>query len=259
MKVQGIHIFGNGECMRNTGAGTRSLILESTDNDGTTHIDFNAANDSGDYGVRLIREGQNSRMLKCLCSALVITNTQSNSTSSIELRSNGGPSYIDFSHDASSDYATRIITYQGDSRLHVAGGLVVDSGTKSAMQTTEHYGNRLMYAVESCENFFEDTYECKLVNGECIVEMDPIFLECVNTKDYNYYLSLDEWDECEGLFAPKASRTPSNFLVKEKHNGTSNIEFSVTVRARRKDFEEIRLEQIENNYEMMTHNTKINI
>ncbi len=259
MKVQGIHIFGNGECMRNTGAGTRSLILESTDNNGTTHIDFNAANDSGDYGVRLIREGQNSRMLKCLCSALVITNTQSNSTSSIELRSNGGPSYIDFSHDASSDYATRIITYQGDSRLHVAGGLVVDSGTKSAMQTTEHYGNRLMYAVESCENFFEDTYKCELVNGECIVKMDPIFLECVNTKDYDYYLSLDEWDECEGLFAPKTNRTATQFLVKEKHNGTSNIEFSVTVRARRKDFEEIRLEKIENNYEMMTHNTKINI
>ena len=243
MNVQGLLVFGSGEAMQNVGSGARSLIIEST-NGGSTYIDFNCGTSGNVYDARIIREGT-SRHLMTLCSKFTIQSPTANSTQNIELRSNGGASFIDFSHDISSDYETRIITYQGDSKLHVVGGLIVDSGTKSAMQCTENYGNRLMYAVEACQNYFEDTYECQLINGECVVQMDGIFLECVNTKDYNYYLTIDEWDECEGLFAPKSLRSWDKFVVKEKHQGTSNIEFSVTVRARRKDYEELRLEEVE--------------
>lgn len=256
MRVQGLHVFGLGQCMQNKGTGVRSLIIESTDGN-AAHIDFNYGNSSLDYGVRLIREGSGSRMLKLLGSGLTVQNPSSNSNCDIELRSNGGPTYIDFSHDIHADYETRIITYQGDSKLHIVGGLVVDSGTKSAMQTTENYGNRLMYAVEACENYFEDIYNCQLVDGKCIVEMDKIFLECVNTKDYDYFLIIDELEECEGLFAPKELRSWDSFTVKEKHNGNSNIEFNVIVRAKRKDFENIRLEEMKSQPET-NHLSKIN-
>lgn len=255
MRIQGIHVFGNGECMQNRGAGARSLIIESDDG-GSTYIDLNNGKASDVYGVRIMRENT-TRELTLMCSRLTVQSPTQNSTQNIELRSNGGATFIDFSHDISSDYETRIITYQNDSRLHVVGGLVVDSGTKSAMQRTEHYGNRLMYAVEACQNYFEDIYECQLVNGECIVKMDEIFLECVNTEDYKYYIAIDEWDECEGLFAPKTYRKADSFLIKEKHGGKSNIEFAVTVRARRRDFEEVRLEQIEDHKNFTIENDKV--
>ena len=256
MRLQGLEIFGIGECMQNKGSGVRSLKLVSTDGN-ATHIDFNY-NATDNYAVRLIREGAGSRMLKLLGSGLTVQNPSANSNCDVELRSNGGPVYIDFSHDINADYETRIITYQGDSKLHIVGGLVVDSGTKSAMQTTENYGNRLMYAVEACENYFEDVYNCQLVDGECVVEMDKIFLECVNTKDYDYFLIIDELEECEGLFAPKKLRSWHSFTVKEKHNGKSNIEFNVIVRAKRKDFENVRLEEMKSQPET-THLTKIDI
>ena len=57
------------------------------------------------------------------------------------------------------------------------------SGSKNCLQETLSYGSRLINAYETAEYYFGDLGFGKInSDGECLVYIDDIFLECVNTN-----------------------------------------------------------------------------
>jgi hypothetical protein len=97
-----------------------------------------------------------------------------------------------------------------------------------------------MYCQESPENWFEDFGEAQLVNGRADIELDPLFLETVTVNDANpMKVFIQLLDECNGT---RVVRSHTGFDVVELHDGTSNAAFMYRVVAKRKGFEDKRLD-----------------
>lgn len=109
------------------------------------------------------------------------------------------------------------------------------SGTKNSIQDTEYYGKRLINAYETAEYYFGDIGSGKIdSNGECFVYIDEILQECVNTNiEYHVFTQV-----YEGAIT-KIKRYENFFIV----HGEVGTEFSWELKAKRKGFEHIRLEQ----------------
>ena len=111
------------------------------------------------------------------------------------------------------------------------------TGTKSASVPTSK-GNQLVYSTESPEMWFEDIGNSKLMNGEAIVELDPLFIETVKIdSDHPLQVFIQENGDCNGVYVLKES---NRFIVKEKSGGHSNVEFSYRVLAKRRFYEDHR-------------------
>ncbi|MBN1424907.1 hypothetical protein JXA88_10155 [Candidatus Fermentibacteria bacterium] len=122
--------------------------------------------------------------------------------------------------------------------VYYSGGLA-GTGTKSCVVKTSK-GPTLMYCQESPENWFEDFGEARLVNGRCRVELDPLFQETVTIDEANpLHVFVELHDECEGVYV---KRGLSGFEVVELRRGTSHVSFSYRVVAKRKGFEDNRLD-----------------
>ena len=123
-------------------------------------------------------------------------------------------------------------------KLHVIGDLCV-TGAKNAIVRTSQ-GMTKMYSEESAEVWFTDYGKARLENGECRIDLDPLFLETVTIDDENQMMVfLQEEDECNGLYVKIGDTT---FDVIEKDAGQSNASFSYRVVAKRKGLENKRLE-----------------
>jgi len=123
--------------------------------------------------------------------------------------------------------------------VYYSGGLA-GTGTKSCVVKTSQ-GPTLMYCQESPENWFEDFGEGQLVDGRCHIDLDPLFLETVTidaTNPMKAFITPDD-PACKGI---AVIRGTSAFEVVELHNGTGNSSFSYRVVAKRKGFEEKRLD-----------------
>lgn len=127
--------------------------------------------------------------------------------------------------------------------LYVVGNLSC-TGSKPAMQTTENYGLRYMYATEAPEIIYYDRGRAQLVNGEATVKLDPIYLECIEPdteltpwlfKTEVYGLGEDirviEWGD-------------NYFKVKECNGGTSNRKFGWWHEAIRSGYAGFRLMEV---------------
>lgn len=122
------------------------------------------------------------------------------------------------------------------------GGDTGCGGTKSAVVETTNYGNRTIYCEEAAEVYFFDRGESQLENGEITVELDPIFLETVTINaTYPMLVQLTLTGDCNGVFV--AQRTASNFTVKELRGGNANAGFMWEAAAKRKGYEDTRLEE----------------
>lgn len=143
----------------------------------------------------------------------------------------------------SSD-TTNLIMYQNkslfhgnvtvDNELYVQSALTVN-GQKNRVVKTENFNDRLLYCVESASPIFSDCGEGMIdENGECIIEICPIFLETISTIcEYQVFLQKegqgDIWvDLKESTF----------FIVK----GTENLKFAWEIKAKQIDYT---LERIE--------------
>ena len=102
------------------------------------------------------------------------------------------------------------------------------------MQTTEHYGKRLISAYETAEYYYGDIGENETQNGLCQVDIDPIFAECVNLKT-GYQVFLTPYGKGE-LFV--LERFENCFVV-----CGDNMKFGWELKAKRKGFENTRLEE----------------
>jgi len=124
--------------------------------------------------------------------------------------------------------------------VYYSGGLA-GTGSKSCVVKTSK-GPTLLYCQESPENWFEDFGEGQLLNGKAHIELDPLFLETVTIDQQNpmkVFIQLND-ENCQGT---AVKRRLSGFDVVELNNGTSNAHFTYRVVAKRKGFEDKRLDQ----------------
>lgn len=129
MRVQGLHIFGHGECMKNSGSGARSIQLDSTTGN-TCYIDFNRglAESTEAFGCRIARL-DNTKALTMYASSVTMKPTGTNTSMGLEIRSHNSTCYIDLSTNFDSDYKARIYCDNGDNALHFKSGSIVAHGS----------------------------------------------------------------------------------------------------------------------------------
>lgn len=127
--------------------------------------------------------------------------------------------------------------------MSVAGSFNV-SGSKNALVRTKNYGERLLYAYETPEYLFA-TYGKATTNGDgyVLVEIEPMFLETIDTDSKNYHVFVSPYDNSTA-YACYLER--DRFMIK---SDKPNIEISWQLVAYRKGYEEFYLETPESNSE----------
>lgn len=120
-----------------------------------------------------------------------------------------------------------------DSNLSVEGDLDVE-GYKNCLQKTDNYGYRRVSAYETAEYYFGDIGSGTIANSECIVYIEDIFKECVNT-DITYQV----FTQCYTGAIKKIDRFEDYFIV----YGENGTEFGWEIKAKRKGLENVRLEE----------------
>lgn len=113
------------------------------------------------------------------------------------------------------------------------------SGTKSAIVRVSE-GPVALYCQESPECWFEDFGSDQLVNGAIHIELDPVFLQTVTIDDQNpmkVFIQLTA--ECSGVYVTKGQ---TGFDVRELNGGASSATFDYRVVAKRKGYEDRRLD-----------------
>ena len=116
----------------------------------------------------------------------------------------------------------------------VYGDFRVKRGDKNCIQETKNYRDREIYAYETAESYFGDIGNGIIKDGECVVEIDDIFSECVNTNiDYCVFTQV-----YNGAIT-RIKRQPTCFIV----YGEDDTEFCWEIKAKRLGKENNRLEE----------------
>ena len=120
--------------------------------------------------------------------------------------------------------------------LYAGDGGIGTSGTKSRIVDTEDYGQKKLYCYEMPSPIFGDIGSGRTdENGICVVFLDDIFTETVNTWKCMYHVFLTPYSHA-ALYVPE--RAAEYFLVK----GEPNTEFAWEVKAKQREYEYTRLE-----------------
>jgi hypothetical protein len=152
--------------------------------------------------------------------------------------SNGGAVTLKVVNNSSNGQVFEAASGSGNSCFIFASGDLSCTGTKNALVPVDG-GQRTvaMSAIESPENWFEDLGSAKLVNGVAVVELDPTFIQTVNsTIDYKVFPVPN--GDCKGLYVTK--KTATSFEVRELGGGTSSIAFDYRITALRLKYENVR-------------------
>jgi hypothetical protein len=110
-----------------------------------------------------------------------------------------------------------------------------------------------LYAVEAADNWFEDAGSAQLSAGRVVVNLDHRFAQTVN-GEMDYHVFLTPNGECEGLYV--ASKSAQGFEVRELHGGHSNVSFDYRLMARRKGFENVRMEDVTAHFDLARRNAQ---
>lgn len=126
-------------------------------------------------------------------------------------------------------------SWSSSNQVTVNGSFVV-SGYKSRVESTEHYGNRLMYAYETPTPMYADFGRGTIAeDGMCVVYLDPLFYECVdNVYEYFVFLQREGGGEIE-----VTERLPDRFTV----TGAPGATFAWMLTAPQKGFVMTRCEE----------------
>lgn len=141
--------------------------------------------------------------------------------------------YYDFNGDVSG--ATNIHEFGG--MAYFAGGLTVAAGkTKSREVATDNYDKRLLYCYETPTPLFGDIGEARIdEDGICYVDIDDIFSETIAEQvEYQVFLQKEGEGDCW-----IAEKHPRYFVIQ----GTPNLNVAWELKAKQKEFSNIRLEQ----------------
>ena len=130
----------------------------------------------------------------------------------------------------------------------LSGSNLSISGSKNCVQETENYGKRLINAYETADYLFGDIGESVVQNGECVVWIDDIFKEVIST-DVNYQVFLTKYGKGDIW----VSERHSDYFVVQAEN---DIRFAWEIKAKRKGYENYRLEEyVEENKYAQENNT----
>ena len=114
-------------------------------------------------------------------------------------------------------------------------GSYTATGSKNSLQSTEHYGERLINAFETAEYYYSDIGFGKISDsGECYISIDDILQECVNL-DCEYHIFTQQYN---GKITT-IDRKREYFVV----YGEPGTEFSWQYIAKRIGYENVRLDQ----------------
>lgn len=117
--------------------------------------------------------------------------------------------------------------------LTVGGNFAV-TGSKSALVNTKDYGKQLLYAIESPYSMFEDITESATdTNGTVTVNLEPIFMETVDTSNSDYHVYVQGIDASDFKVT---ERNPDHFVV----TGSPNSKFMCRILAKRLGYENVR-------------------
>ena len=128
--------------------------------------------------------------------------------------------------------------------LHVWGN-ITKTGSYSAVEPTEDYGTRLLYATETPELLYYDRGVTNLINGEAIVKLDPIFLQCIepDAELTPWQVWVESYGE-NGVYVAEVGE--DYFKVKERNGGGSDNKVIWRLEATRKNYTGIRLMEVVN-------------
>lgn len=117
------------------------------------------------------------------------------------------------------------------------------NGNKAATVKMNNGDMRQLYVEESPETWFADYGSATLVNGKAKVALDPMFLETVVINDKNpMKVFIQPGGETDGVYVVKHD---TYFEVIENRGGTSNASFDYRVMAKRKGYEDVRMEKVD--------------
>lgn len=116
------------------------------------------------------------------------------------------------------------------------------NGTKSRIVNTKNYDKRLLYCYETPTPMFGDIGEATIdEDGFACVDVDDIFSETVASRvEYQVFLQAEGEGTCY-----IAEKHPNYFVIK----GTPNLKVAWELKAKQRDYENIRLEQSDNGLE----------
>jgi hypothetical protein len=81
--------------------------------------------------------------------------------------------------------------------MHATGDITADA-TKSAVVKLDNGERVKLYAEEASESWFVDYGSSRLEDGKAVVEIDPTYVETMNTK-MEYHVFLTPRGDCKGL------------------------------------------------------------
>jgi hypothetical protein len=137
--------------------------------------------------------------------------------------------------------STSAVLYVSQTGNLWVGGTFTAIGAKSALVQTDDYGQRLLYAMESPEVWFEDLGTGVLANGVVTVTIEAMFAETVDLSDY-HVLVTPICEEPAVLYV--TSKTPTDFTVKgvTLDGQPSSCSFDYRISAKRLGYEDVRME-----------------
>ncbi|MEM1185517.1 MAG: hypothetical protein AAGI53_11030 [Planctomycetota bacterium] len=136
-------------------------------------------------------------------------------------------------------FSNTLTLYNGDGVATIT--MNGNTGAKNGIVSLPTFGERLMYAVESTEVWFDDIGSAQLVNGKATILLDPMFLEAVVIDEANplkVFVTLT--GPANGVWVEKFA---NGFVVHELMNGSSNATFDFRIVAKRRGLEHARMER----------------
>lgn len=168
----------------------------------------------------------------------------------IQLSQSGSGAYLTIGDDSKTHvyfYTDETWSVSFSENVRVLANFSV-SGTKNRLIETENYDERLLYCYETPTPLFGDIGEALLdEEGVCYVDIDDIFTETIAERcEYQVFLQAEGEGTCY-----IADKTPRYFVIK----GTPNLRVAWELKAKQRDYENIRLEQAESGLEEYSMNS----
>src|SRR5579885_2205954 len=188
-----------------------------------------------DYGepiMALRRVGIAARLLESIPAS---TDTRPRFVLFADGRANWGPGTGPLDADL---YRSGAFTLTTDGSLVIGGDLRV-MGSKAAMVSTESYGMRELYAVESPGEWFEDFGSARLRHGRRTVKIDPVFGQTISIT-HDYHIFLTPTGPCN-LYVER--KDPDGFVVRAL-SGLGSCAFDYRIVAKRKKYERVRMAEV---------------
>lgn len=135
--------------------------------------------------------------------------------------------------DANGDNSFGGIILRSTEVTRVIGDLIV-AGSKNAVVKSS-IGEIVINAYETAEYYFGDIGRSEVVEGQCVINIDSLFKETVNTNiDYEVFLT----PYGKGLIYVDEMH-PDYFVVKG-----DDVKFAYEIKAKRLGYEDVRLENV---------------